>query len=108
MVSTEETRKMPRARLALPIALRAPGWEIVGETLNVSPGGCAMLLDEEPPKGSMRFSLRLPSLVAEGTARVVNSIEYGGKFYVSIAFARLETVARPQLIEAVLRALDGA
>lgn len=98
-------RQMPRARLALPLSLEHGDWRVSGETLNVSPGGCALLLDTEPPHAALRFTLRLPDLTVEGTARVVSSIEYGGRFYVSLAFARLDTVGRPQLIDAVLKAL---
>lgn len=98
---------MPRARLARPLTLHGSGWETTVETLNVSPGGCALLLDTPPPKGPLHFALKLrPDLVATGTARTVNVIEYGGRFYVSLAFARLESVDRQQLIDAVLEALS--
>ncbi len=92
---------MPRARLALPIRLN----DIDAETLNVSPGGCALLLDQAPSR-ELRFALRLRAdLLVEGMARVVNCFEYGGRFFVSLSFARLDTIARPQLIDAVLEAL---
>lgn len=101
--TTTTKRTMPRARLALPIRLG----EIEAETLNVSPGGCALLLDDQPPR-ELHFALRLRTdLLVEGTARVVTCIEYGGRYYVSLSFAHLDTIGRPQLIDAVLKALTS-
>jgi hypothetical protein len=71
----------------------------------VSPGGCALLLDTAPPK-ALHFALRLrEDLLVEGTARVVTCIEYGGRYFVSLSFAHLDTIARQQFIDAVLEAL---
>lgn len=98
-------RRMPRARLMVPISVMTRTQEVHTQTLSLSAGGCAVVLDEAPPR-DCAITLRVTETESvTGLARVVDCIEYGGRYYVCLAFIGLSESTRERIAEAVYESL---
>jgi hypothetical protein len=64
-----------------------------------------VVLDEAPPR-NCAFTLRLlPNESVTGTARVVDCIEYGGRYYVCFAFTGVSESTRDRIAAVVYDSL---
>lgn len=99
-------RRLPRAKVAMPITLHLDEWETDTVTTELSAGGCAFVTGSAPTQHEFRFAIELaPRRNAQGYARVVAIVPRGSQFYVCVSFARLEDAARIAIEERVLGAL---